>query len=170
MSKLNTLLLIGLILVAQIGCTLVKSGKASNKNKVYTEDLSAYSPKVLAPVSEPNTTEMEEILLDSTTAPVNNKLNTALDTAASFARANIKYIDGFTIQIYGGDNRTLAKDYKLKLLRNFPASEPIMVFEQPNYKVRIGEYYTRLEAQEFFKEIKEVFPRGILIPKRIKIN
>jgi hypothetical protein len=82
----------------------------------------------------------------------------------------IKYIDGFTIQVYGGNDRALAKDYQLDIIRNFPEIESKMVFEQPNYKVRIGQYYSRLEAQEFFTAVRTVFPRAILIPTRIAVE
>lgn len=151
-------------------CSSVQTGKATDSGKeAYSEDISAYraQPRV---VEQKEDTATFYVTADSTSLPVTDRLNTVLDTAAAYNRASIKYIDGFTIQVYGGNNRNLAKDYQLDIIRNFPNIESKMVFEQPNYKVRIGQYYTRLEAQEFFIEVKSVFPRAILIPTRIYVN
>lgn len=164
----------GFLLVAvwlgSVGCSTLQSGKSTQDKKVvYEEDISSYraKPKVVEPEED---TVAHYVKADSTSFPVTQRLNTVLDTAASYNRANIKYIDGFTIQVYGGNDRATAKEYQLDIIRNFPDVESKMVFEQPNYKVRIGQYFTRLEAQEFFTEVRSVFPRAILIPTRITVN
>ncbi|MEN8248763.1 MAG: SPOR domain-containing protein [Bacteroidota bacterium] len=155
------------------GCKTFLPGKSLSQNKAaYSEDLSEYRPEFAPETVEPEE-EKEDILItsqDSTTAPVNETLNYLLDTATTFSKETIKYIDGFTIQVYGGDNRELAKNYQLNILRHFPDCEPRMVFEQPNYKVRLGLFYSRLEAQHQFTQVKEVFPKAILIPTRINID
>ena len=163
------LFLVGLALA--MSCSITQPGKTtqSPKNDEYDEDISAFraQPRVIMPEVD---TVVYYVEADSAALPVTEKLNTVLDTAAAYNRANIKYIDGFTIQVYGGNNRALAKDYQLDIIRNFPEVESKMVFEQPNYKVRMGQYYTRLEAQEFFTRVRSVFPKAILIPTRIVIE
>ena len=151
-------------------CLTIQTGKTSqDKKAVYEEDISAYRAKPKPVVVEEDTIR-QYVITDSAALPVTARLNTVLDTAAAHNRATLKYIEGFTIQVYGGNNRAVAKDYQLDIIRNFPEVESKMVFEQPNYKVRIGQYYTRLEAQEFFTEVRGVFPRAILIPTRIYIK
>jgi hypothetical protein len=160
--------LVGLFFSA--ACSSILPSKATqDKKAVYDEDITVYRAQAkLVEVKED--TIIQYVEADSTSLPVTEKLNTVLDTAAAYNRANIKFVDGFTIQVYGGNDRTAATDYQLDIIRNFPDVESKMVFEQPNYKVRIGQYYTRLEAQEFFKEVRTVFPRAILIPMRIYIR
>lgn len=152
-------------------CASTVPGKSSSKNnEPYSEDLSSY--RAQAPIFKEPTDAAETIVVepDSTSYPVTERLNIVLDTAAAYSRATINFIDGFTIQVYAGNDRSQAKDYQIDIIRNFPQSEPKMVFEQPNYKVRVGTYYTRLEGQQFFKEVKTVYPKAILIPTRFKIN
>jgi hypothetical protein len=152
-------------------CAASVPGKTSSKgDEPYSEDLSNYRAQP-SDYEEP-TVSNETILIeaDSTSYPVNERLNTVLDTAAAYSRKTINYIDGFTIQVYAGNDRSMAKDFQIDIIRNFPESEPKMVFEQPNYKVRVGNYYTRLEGQQFFTQVKTVYPRAILIPTRFKIN
>ena len=165
-----TILGLGLLIFIVNSCGTIIPGKTTARKESYSEDLSAYRPEIVIPKEEYADTVSVEFIADSTTADVSLKLNTVLDTAAIHARSSIKYIDGFTIQVYGGDNRATARDYRLELIRKFPFSEPRMVFEQPNYKVRVGQYFTRLEAQHFFTEIRHVFPKAILIPTRIYIE
>lgn len=167
--KINIASLTILILLGS-SCASVNTGKSSSKDKTYSEDLSAYRPEIaVAEVAQPDSTEAI-VIPDSLAHDVSQQLNTVLDTASVYSRSTIKYIDGFTIQVYGGDNRARAKDYRMDLIRNFPETDPRTVFEQPNYKVRVGSYYTRLEAQHFYADVKTVFPRAILIPTRIYIK
>lgn len=165
------LLLVIILAINLSACSIVQPGKSSaSKNAEYSEDLSAYSAQPSEREQATPDTLTTFVEADSTSLPVTDRLNYLLDTAAAYSRATTKHIDGFTIQVYGGNDRTLAKDFQIDILRNFPDAEPKMVFEQPNYKVRIGQYYTRLEAQEFFKEVKAVYPKAILIPTRILLE
>ena len=169
--RFKILYLIALVHFSISGST-VNTGKTktgSQKN-IYSEDLTAYRPEPFTAEEQPADTLSLATLNDSTYVDVTARLNTVLDSAAIYARSTIKYIDGFTIQVYGGDDRAVAHDYRLNLIRNFPSTEPRMVFEQPNYKVRVGRYFTRLEAQNLFTEVKHVFPKAILIPARIYIK
>ena len=159
-----------LFFAGSCGTTIPGKTNAGSQKKVYSEDLSAYRPEPFIGEEQPIDTLSLETISDTTTIEVSSRLNTVLDSATNYARSTIKYIDGFTIQVYGGDDRAAAHNFKLALIRNFPLTEPRMVFEQPNYKVRVGRYYTRLEAQNLFTEVKQVFPKAILIPARININ
>ena len=171
MRLVQSIILISIITLIGIGCSAIKPGKTSSKDEGYSEDLSTYRPeKRIAEEPVIIDSEVSEIVADSTTEDITVKLNIELDTAAVYSRSTIKYIDGFTIQVYGGDNRNLAKEERLDLIRHFPDTKPMMVFEQPNYKVRVGQFYTRLEAQHLYSQVKHYFRGAILIPKRIYIE
>jgi len=170
-TRLSILTFVAILFVAS-GCGTAIPGKtnAGSQKKAYSEDLSAYHPEPFVPEEKPIDTLSFQTISDTNTIEVSARLNTVLDSASNYARSTIKYIDGFTIQVYGGDDRAAAQNSRLNLIRNFPSTEPRMVFEQPNYKVRVGRYYTRLEAQNLFTEVKQVFPKAILIPARINID
>jgi hypothetical protein len=172
MSIRFTILSLVVLILITSSCSTVKPDRTktnSNKN-AYSEDLTVYRPELAIIEEQPTDTIAVQAFTDSAYLDQTARLNTVLDTAANYARSTITYIDGFTIQVYGGDNRALAKDFRLNLIRNFPSTEPRTVFEQPNYKVRVGQYYTRLEAQHLFTQVKRVFPRAILIPARIYVK
>jgi hypothetical protein len=167
-----TIFSLAVLILFASSCSTVKTGKTktSDQKSAYSEDLTAYRPEPAVSEEQPSDTISIETVTNSAYLDQTARLNTVLDTAAIYARTTIKYIDGFTIQVYGGDDRALAKDFRLNLIRNFPSTEPRMVFEQPNYKVRVGQYYTRLEAQHLFTQVKQVFPKAILIPARIYVK
>ena len=172
MSIRLTILTFSVILFFASSCGTAIPGKTNtgSHKKAYSEDLSGYRPEPFVAEEQPIDTLSLQTISDTISIEVSARLNTVLDSATNYASSTIKYIDGFTIQVYGGDDRAAAQNSRLALIRNFPLTEPRMVFEQPNYKVRVGKYYTRLEAQNLFIEVKQVFPKAILIPARINIK
>lgn len=172
MKGYTTILLLAFVALFISSCVTVNTGnsKTSSNKSNYTEDLSTYRPELIAIEPEAVDSILVASPADSAYFDVTSKLNTLLDTAAAYSRSTVNYIDGFTIQVYGGDDRSMAKDYRFKLIRNFPETNPRTVFEQPNYKVRVGQYYTRLEAQHLYTAVKKVFRRAIIIPTRIYLK
>lgn len=153
------------------GCGLPVATKTGSVD--YKEDLSAYLPPVEASADVEDTLvvtnqPVAEVGLDGLPT-VNTTLNATLDSIAVYQQETINYIEGFAIQVYGGDSRSLAKESQMQVIRYFPDHQPRMIFDQPNYKVRIGEYYTRLDAQPDFQEIRLRFRKAILVPVRLKI-
>ena len=62
----------------------------------------------------------------------------------------------FQVQIYNG-NITEANKSKYK---QYPV---LLTFESPNYKVRLGSFRTRLEAEKKLVEIKKSYPASFVI-------
>ena len=60
----------------------------------------------------------------------------------------------FQVQIYNG-NITEANTFK-----QYPV---LLSFESPNYKVRIGSFRTRLEAEKNLFEIKKTYPAAFVV-------
>jgi len=78
---------------------------------------------------------------------------------------NNKLTDAYTIQIYSGElNIANARERKYRgLFGNWPVS---IEYETPNYKVWVGSFSTRLDADRAFLEIKKKFTSAfILQPK-----
>ena len=82
----------------------------------------------------------------------------------------IKSIPGFTIQVFSGTSREMANQAKRQIYLVLPDAEPQIKYMQPNYKVQVGRFVDRLEAQKTFSIIKKEFPSALIIPDRIEIN
>ena len=53
---------------------------------------------------------------------------------------------------------------------DLPELESEMIYLQPNFKVKSGRYFTRMEAQKDYVSIKKVFGNAIIAPDRIKLE
>ncbi|AMD84100.1 Sporulation related domain-containing protein [Capnocytophaga haemolytica] len=68
----------------------------------------------------------------------------------------------YQVQIYNGNITEANKailDVKSKL-KQYPAS---LSFETPNYKVRVGSFRTRLEAEKNLPTIKRLYPAAFVV-------
>lgn len=75
-----------------------------------------------------------------------------------------KLTDGFTIQLYYGEKNTAYK--MLREYQNSFATWPALIdYETPNYKVWVGNFSTRLEADQALVDIREKFPAAFPIKR-----
>lgn len=71
--------------------------------------------------------------------------------------------DRFMIQLHQGDNNTASE--VIRKYRNTPNPLPSqIIYETPNYKVIVGNFRNRLEADRALLKIKQDFPAAF-IPK-----
>ena len=151
------------------GCTLTSTSKSSQ----YKEDLSAYRMDytIVDEIGTPKSNVNIDTLVYDFEAEdeITGDLHTLLD---SISTLNMEegYVNGYTIQIYTGRDREEASDMKNKVYRVLPDSRPKLIFDAPNFEVKVGQYSTKFEAHSDFVELKKVFPTTIIIPERIKIH
>ena len=158
------------ISLAVFGCAGPKSTTTTQGGK-YSEDLSVWRPKVEAVPDTNTAASTDERKATAYVEPkiaVNKQLDTVLD---SIDRINLnrKFIDGFTIQVYSG-KREEALNAKKTLTNSLPNLESEIQFTEPIFRVKVGRYYTRLDAQKDFVAIKRYFAAAIIIPEKIAIN
>ncbi len=79
---------------------------------------------------------------------------------------NLKTIKGYKIQLFYGNEKN---SYKIK--DEFKAISPEIdtkiIFSSPQWKVQIGNFRTRLEADRQLVEIKKEYPSAIVIASEI---
>ena len=76
---------------------------------------------------------------------------------------------GFRVQIYFGPNRTKANEVKTDFLQIFPNTGAYLVYQQPNFKIRVGDYKSRLEALKFLKEIQTLYSAAFIVKDEVKL-
>ena len=74
-------------------------------------------------------------------------------------RYNAQY---YAIQLYYG-NHTAAKNIVKDFELNFPDTETSLIFETPNYKVRVGRFKDIDKANIMLEEIKKTYPGAFLL-------
>ena len=78
-------------------------------------------------------------------------------------------IPGFRIQIYFGAHRQKAIEVKSDFAAKHPNVSAYLSYQQPNFKVRAGDYRTRLEAQKFLKDIEGQYATTFIVQDDIRI-
>lgn len=81
---------------------------------------------------------------------------------------NLKYIKGYKIQLFNGSEQGAYKTRE-DFSRMFPDIEIKIQFFSPEWKVRVGNYKNRLDADKALFEIKQAFPNAIILPAMIDI-
>lgn len=75
------------------------------------------------------------------------------------AKANAEY---FTIQV-GFGTYDFAEELRDEVSIEFPEYKPNIVFDSPTYRVHIGKFSNRLEAEKKFLEVRRKFPGALLL-------
>lgn len=70
--------------------------------------------------------------------------------------------DSYKIQIYNGGSE-IAKKTLSEFKQNFSTIDATIVFNTPNYKVWVGNFKTRIEAERNLVEIKKKYANVLLI-------
>jgi hypothetical protein len=152
--------------------SLVALSCAAQKNNAkpyYHEDLYYLRPKfpVVVDSAQHNTNRQKPDVIPSMN--VNAKVDGVLDSLNRF-NVTRKLIDGYTIQIYSGQNREEAMNSKKKMMTEVQGLVAELEYNQPKFRVKVGSYYSRLEAQKDMLRLKRSFPNAILVPEKIIVR
>lgn len=86
---------------------------------------------------------------------------------SSASKTGYGSLNGFRVQFYSGLNRKEAYDAQSRFQELFPDMRTYISYVEPNYKIRGGDFRTRMEAQRFMQEIRPHFPTLFLIAEKI---
>ena len=79
-------------------------------------------------------------------------------------------INGYRIQIaaYSGVNSKSQAEYAKNSFNNlFPYTKAYLIYNGPYFKVRVGNYFTRLQAYKDLETIKLTYPSAYIVPDKI---
>jgi hypothetical protein len=80
--------------------------------------------------------------------------------------------DGYRIQIFsdsGNNSKTKAQSAMDEFLAKYPEMKAYLVFKSPNYKVKIGDFRSRLDAIRYLNRISAEFPNAFIISDLINL-
>jgi hypothetical protein len=70
---------------------------------------------------------------------------------------------GFRVQVLSTSDRTKALTTKSELLTKFPEEKVYTMFQAPYFKIRMGNFLKREDAEAFRKTISYLFPQGAFV-------
>jgi hypothetical protein len=85
---------------------------------------------------------------------------------------NRKGQEGYRVQIFfdsGNNSKTKAQSIEEGFKAKYPNVGAYLTFKSPNYKVRVGDFRTRLDAQRFLNSIIDEYPNAWIIADMINL-
>lgn len=169
LKKLSFLVLI----IFSLGCAKKTSpSKSSSVNiEQYTEDISHLLPKFDL---KPNKEEVKESTenLSASTLIIEDD-NTKVDAVFNkIVERNKNYINsqGFRIQIFSGISKSDFENAKSFLLRNYPELEIYESYSQPTYRIKVGDFIHRTDANKYIGQLKQRFGTPRIINDKINVK
>lgn len=78
---------------------------------------------------------------------------------------------GYRIQVLNTTDRSQALNTKSKLLTIYPEHKTYLMYQAPYFKIRIGNFVEKSEADDLKKELARMFPTGVfVIPSDIEVK
>lgn len=78
---------------------------------------------------------------------------------------------GFRILVVNTNDRNKAMDVKSRLMRDFPEHKTYLIYQSPYFKIQIGNFKNRPDAESLRKQITRLYPSGvIIIPSTIEVK
>jgi len=77
--------------------------------------------------------------------------------------------NGYRVQIFTGSSRKDAYDAQAKFQQQFPDVHTYIIYNEPNFKVRAGDFRTRLEAEKMEEDLKKWFEGMFIISEKINL-
>lgn len=161
---------LGIFILVLVTACSPRTLQTTSIDNNYHEDLSLFRPSYY----------QQEAPLDAQTekpfptdVPIENDQTAQVDSLLEILTAqnqSLQYVQGFTVQIYSGNSRETASRARIDVFKVLMGFEPEVKYVQPNFKVNVGKFVDRLEAQWVYAQLKPEFPQAIIIPERIRIT
>ena len=82
-----------------------------------------------------------------------------------------KITRGFRIQVLNSTDRSEALAAKSQLLSLYPEHKSYLMYKAPYFKLQIGNFIEKKDADELKKELNRLFPKGVfVIPSEIEFK
>ena len=161
------------------------SGRNTVDYNSYNEDLSSVRPVYNSPSAGTPPTNRPVSPVTTTPVPrktdtrrpnapmealhINRRLDMVLDTIAAQNRS-IRYAPGFRVQVYVGTQRQEVDATRLLITQNFPELSPYLSYNQPTYKLKVGDFMRRIDAERYYSSIRRLVSSAQLQADKVDIR
>lgn len=90
-----------------------------------------------------------------------------IDINEEATRDSRRTAPGYRILVINSNDRKKVFDAKAKIYQLYPDLKPYLLYQAPFYKLKVGNFRTRDEAQEYLQALTHDFPSGLFIVRDI---
>ena len=80
-------------------------------------------------------------------------------------------VDGFRVQIFfdsGNNSKRAAQTARERFMEVYPDVVAYLTFKAPYYRVRVGDFRTKLEAEGYLFQLAAAYPNAFTVPDRVQ--
>jgi len=70
---------------------------------------------------------------------------------------------GYRIQVISTNNRNKALEAKTKIYQRFPELKSYLMYQSPFFKLKVGNFLDRQDAENYMQDIIRLFPTGVYV-------
>lgn len=96
------------------------------------------------------------------------KIKALQEKKAEFHRRTNGESDGYRVKIHFSADNSKQKEAQQKFISRYSNIPTYVDYQQPNFVVNVGDFKTKLEAQELLKQIKGDFPYAFIVKSKIR--
>ncbi len=78
-------------------------------------------------------------------------------------------LPGYRIQLFSGSERNNAIALRQKFKTDFPNETAYLIYQQPYFKLRVGDYRSLIEAQQMFLQLQKNYKQLLIVPDKINL-
>jgi hypothetical protein len=152
-----------------MGCKV--SAQKNNSNNVYYEDISGLRLQYKSQSIESSNSK-EQVVSGEMGKVVDDSLLLAkkMDSLTNYLKSNpIKY-SGYRILLYSGQSSEEANKIKKQVYLLNADDNVYTEYKQPSFRVKVGNYLNRIEANYYLEEYKKTFPNAMILPDQIVVE
>jgi len=134
---------------------------------VPAEDLSRYRPTFPAPKAPVAPVTPARVV------PPTNHVNAQVEQRLrdqAYTNQNVKYAQGYRILAYVGLEKEQAMAIRRAVISRYPEETDYLTFKQPIFRLWVGDYLTRLDAEQALLRIRALAPKAELESAQVVIN
>lgn len=76
---------------------------------------------------------------------------------------NKKSGPGYRVMVINTNDRAKALEVKSKMMTEYPDHKSYLVYQSPYFKIQVGNFKTRQEAEDLRKRIMRFYPTGVMV-------
>jgi len=74
---------------------------------------------------------------------------------------------GYRVQVFYGSDRREMFNQQARFKSSYPKINTYIIYKEPNYYLRVGDFRTRMEAQRLMSELRPTFPTLFIFREKI---
>lgn len=159
-----------IVSVIMLSSCAAMSQKHKGNVEPYYEDLSVVRPMFVNPdtITNKSSNLSSVATVPSFQNDASKKVNARID---SLSEINRKYstMQGYRILVYTGTSSDEAQKTRQTVYSFNSDLNVYTQFKQPSFRVKVGDYTNRVEANYILSDLKQTFPNAMIVPDQVNL-